>query len=211
MGQNLTKLCYEECLRHINDLPHSKHPRILLHTLKANVHALGMTQLALEIHHAENNKTPAANLPLKKWLNEIKKLDIGFKDWADTLGTIASEANKTLELHWHGPKIEELSSIIVHLARNTIAHGNKSHLNIWVTVKQRQNKWHVQVKDDGGGFTKAQRPLDVLAGQGAGLEYVRLTLKGWGGTCGILSNPNVGLIVTLEFPIICEQVLKTAA
>ncbi|MCE3012152.1 MAG: hypothetical protein LW878_03720, partial [Proteobacteria bacterium] len=189
MGQNLTKLCYQECLRHLREIPTSAHWKILLHTLKANVHALGLVQLAREIDAWENKKVSLKELPLDQWLKEIKKLDIEEKSWSETLASIALEANKTLHFHWHGPKLEELSSIILHLARNTIAHGQGSELNLWIQVRERGSSWHVQVRDDGGGFHHSTRGKDLLSGQGAGLEYVRQTIKAWGGSCGILSNP----------------------
>lgn len=211
MGQNLTKLCYQECLRHLKELPTSVHWKILLHTLKANVHALGLVQLAREIDAWENKKVSLKELPLEKWLKEIKKLDIEEKSWSDTLSSIALEANKKLHFHWHGPKLKELSSIIVHLARNTIAHGQSSELNLWIKVRERGNSWHIQIRDDGGGFTQATRDKDLLSGQGAGLEFVRQTMKSWGGSCGILSNPGQGLVITLQYPMTQSLPLKKVA
>ena len=211
MGQNLTKLCYLECLRHLKEIPTSAHWKILLHTLKANVHALGLANLAREIDVWENKKVSLKELPLEKWLKEIKKLDIEEKSWSDTLSSIALEANKKLHFHWHGPKLEELSSVIIHLARNTIAHGQAAELNLWIKVKERGNCWHVQIRDDGGGFRTKTRDKDILSGQGAGLEYVRQTLKSWGGSCGILSNPGQGLVITLQYPMTQTIPLKKVA
>jgi chemotaxis protein histidine kinase CheA len=211
MGQNLTKLCYEECLRHLRELPQSVHWKILLHTLKANVHALGLIQLAHEIHNLESQKISPKDLPLERWKAEIKKLDVEEKTWSETLNTIAKEANKVLHFHWHGPKLEELSSIVLHLARNTIAHGKGQELNLWVEVKQRGPNWHVQIRDDGGGLSFENRSKDLLSGQGVGLEFVRQTLKNWGGNCGILSNPGQGLVITLQYPIAQAAPIKKAA
>jgi signal transduction histidine kinase len=201
MGQNLTQLCREECLRLLRELPRHAQPKILLHTLKANVHALGLVQLAKEIHTAEEKKIPISKLPLERWNTEVKKLNPSEKTWEEMLMMLARENEKTLTLHWHGPHLEELSSLILHLARNTIAHGQKTDLNLWVNVKQRNDRWHVQVRDDAGGMHSHDRKSDLLAGQGVGLNYVREILKCWGGTCGILSDPGVGVTVTLQFPM----------
>ena len=200
MGQNLTLLCRDECLRLLRELPHSKQARLILHTLKANVHALGLTQLARQIHAAEDAQMPSSHLPVSQWRSEIERLHPLERSWEDMLMRMAQENNKTLVLHWHGPHLDELTSIVLHLARNTIAHAQKDQLSLWVTVKQRGNSWHVQVRDDGGGMQTHKREPDMLAGRGAGLPYVQETLKTWGGTCGIFSNPGQGVTVTLQFP-----------
>lgn len=211
MGQNLTQLCREECLRLLRELPRHTQPKIILHTLKANVHALGLVILAKEIHAAEEKKIPVKDLPLERWNNEVKKLHPREKSWEETLMMLARENEKTLTLHWHGPHLEELSSIVLHLARNTIAHGQKKDLSLWVTVKQRNDRWHVQVRDDAGGMHSHARESDLFAGQGEGLNYVRATLKLWGGSCGILSNPGQGVTVTLQFPMQAQMPLKKTA
>lgn len=211
MNQNLSRLCREECLRLLRELPTHTQPKLLLHTLKANVHALGLAKLALEIHAAEEKKVSVKELPLSRWTNEVMRLNPPKQSWEETLMAIALEHKKKLTLHWHGPHLEELTSIILHLARNTIAHGAKTELNLWVTVKQRNNNWHIQVRDDAGGMQAHKRPGDLLAGQGAGLAYVRETLKLWGGSCGILSDPGQGVIVTLQFPLTAQTALKKVA
>lgn len=205
MGQNLTLLCRDECLRLLRELPHSKQARLILHTLKANVHALGLTQLARQIHAAEEAHIPATQLPVSQWRSEIERLHPLERSWEELLMRMAQENKKTLELHWHGPHLEALTSIVLHLARNTIAHAQKDQLSLWVTVKQRGDSWHVQVRDDAGGINPGhKRETDMLAGRGAGLGYVQETLKAWGGTCGILSNPGLGVTVTLQFPAIVK-------
>lgn len=204
MSQNLTLLCRDECLRLLRELPHSKQARLILHTLKANVHALGLTQLARQIHAAEEAHIPSSHLPVAQWRSEIERLHPMERSWEELLMRMAQENKKTLELHWHGPHLEELTSIVLHLARNTIAHAQKDQLSLWVTVKQRGNSWHVQVRDDAGGMQTHKRETDMLAGRGAGLHYVQETLKAWGGTCGILSNPGQGVTVTLQFPMTAQ-------
>ncbi len=211
MGTNLSQLCREECLRLLRELPRHKSPRILLHTLKANVHALGLTQLAREIHKSEEGQLKVCDLPLAKWQKEIERLGPVAKSWQELLSAVASEKQRTLSLEWHGPQLDELTSIILHLARNTVAHGNRDHLKMWVTVKQRGQQWHVQIRDDGGGMEKHERTADLLAGRAQGLSSVRETLKSWGGTCGILSNPGQGVIVTLQFPISAAHLTKKVA
>ena len=57
------------------------------------------------------------------------------------------------------------------------------------------------IRDSAGGVQPHKRDVDMLAGRGAGLQYVQDTLKGWGGTCGILSSPGHGVTVTLQFPM----------
>ncbi len=204
MAQNLSLICRDECLRLLRELPHSKQARLILHTLKANVHALGLTQLARQIHAAEEAHIPASQLPVPQWRSEIERLHPMERSWEELLMRMAQENKKTLDLHWHGPHLDELSSIVLHLARNTIAHGHKDQLSLWVTVKQRGNSWHVQVRDDAGGIQTHKREPDMLAGRGAGLSYVQETLKAWGGTCGILSNPGHGVTVTLQFPVLAK-------
>lgn len=204
MSQHLTLLCRDECLRLLRELPHSKHAPLLLHTLKANVHALGLTQLARQIHAAEEAHIPAAHLPVAQWCSEIERLHPLERSWEELLKRMAQEQEKVLELHWHGPHLEQLTSVLLHLARNTIAHAQKDKLNLWVTVKQRGNSWHVQIRDDAGGMRRHQREADLLAGRGAGLPYVQETLKAWGGTYGILSNPGHGVTVTLVFPVLAQ-------
>jgi C4-dicarboxylate-specific signal transduction histidine kinase len=210
MNRNLTKLCFQECLRHLQEISHSPHWKILLHTLKANVHALGLVKLAYEIDHWENRNVSPKDLPIEAWLKQIKSLDLEERSWNETFQTMAQEAGKNLIVHWHGPKLEDLSSIMIHLVRNTLAHGQTAELNFWVEVRQRGQDWFVQVKDNGGGFQKHQRAKDIFAGQGKGLEYVRETLKSWGGRFGILSSPGVGLTITLSFPIAQQNPTKKA-
>jgi signal transduction histidine kinase len=206
MSQNLTLLCRAECLRLLRELPHSTQAPLILHTLKANVHALGLTQLARQIHAAEEAHMPSSHLPVAQWRSEIERLHPLERSWEELLMRLAQENKKTLDLHWQGPHLDELTSIVLHLARNTIAHAQKDQLSLWVTVKQRGNSWHVQIRDDAGGIQAHQREVDLLAGRGAGLQYVQDTLKAWGGTCGILSNPGHGVTVTLVFPALDQNV-----
>lgn len=200
MGINLSKLCREECLRLLRELPRHSSPKIILHTLKANVHALGLTQLARQIHSAEEKQIPTAELPLKSWLSEIERLHPLERNWEDTLMRMAREQNKKLTLHWHGPELEELTSLMLHVARNTIAHGQKSELNLWVEVKERGNAWHVQIRDDGGGISAHHRKTDLFSGRSVGLSAIADTLKSWGGNLGVLNNPGHGLTLTLDYP-----------
>ncbi|MBY0515755.1 MAG: hypothetical protein K2P81_02525 [Bacteriovoracaceae bacterium] len=209
MGKNLTELCHQECLRLLRELPRHSHPKLILHTLKANVHALGLTQLARQIHTAEEKQIIVSELPLKQWQNEIERLHPLERSWEETLMRLAKENNKSLKLHWHGPHLNELTSLLLHVARNTIAHGEKPDLNLWVEVKQRGSMWHIQVKDDGGGFKAHERSPDLFAGRGEGLKYIQQTVKSWNGKCGVMSNPGVGLIITIDFPV--TQVEKKAA
>jgi len=201
MNRQLTTLCREECLRLIEKLQTAERPFLLLHTLKANVHALGLTQLARQIHSAEERQLKMSELPLKNWRSEIERLNPLERGWEETLQRLAKECGRELHLDWVGPQLPEINSLILHLARNSIAHCTQADVRLMVTVKERREYWLVQIQDNAGGLRSHHRATDLLAGRGAGLDYVRETLKSWEGKLSLASTPGVGLTVTMEFPI----------
>jgi len=199
MNRQLTILCREECLRLLDKLQATERPFLLLHTLKANVHALGLTQLARQIHGAEERQLKMNELPLKNWRAEIERLNPLERSWDETLQRMAQELGKQVQLDWVGPQLPEINSLILHLVRNSIAHSPHSDVRLRVTVKERRDSWWVQVQDNAGGVREHKRAADLFAGRGAGLDYVRETLKSWGGKLSLTSTPGVGLTVTMEF------------
>jgi signal transduction histidine kinase len=199
MNRQLTTLCREECLRLIEKLKTSERPFLLLHTLKANVHALGLTQLARQIHSAEERQLKMNELPLKNWRAEIERLSPLERGWDETLQRLAQELGKKIQLDWIGPQLPEINSLLLHLTRNSIAHCTLAEVHLRIVVKERRETWFIQVQDNAGGLKAHDRAADLMAGRGAGLDYVRETLKSWGGQLSLTSTPGVGLTVTMEF------------
>lgn len=84
--------------------------------------------------------------------------------------------------------------IIQEALTNCVRHAKAK--NVWVTVDEKQDCIHVEIKDDGIGIPTGNRPR-----QGVGLLGIGERTRELGGNFQILSQPGAGTRIQVEIPL----------
>jgi PAS domain S-box-containing protein len=85
---------------------------------------------------------------------------------------------------------------------NIVKHAN-AH-NVIVSIRKKENKIQIDVKDDGVGFNPHDVSHSVTKTGGFGLFHVRERLEHFGGHLWIRSKPGLETQITLVAPLKCE-------
>ncbi len=199
--KQLPLLCRDEALTLLKQLPRHPRPLQALHTLKANVHALGLMDVAHEVHAWEEKLLAGASpldVPVAGWARALRLSRV--EGQTEFFAHLARRAGKKLNLTWEGPFLPHFHSVFLHLLRNTLAHGGRAELRFDVRVSFTAGEWQVRVSDDGQGFgQKKKAGADLWSGRGQGLAHVKEQVEAWGGRMSWESSP-AGCTFLLQFP-----------
>jgi signal transduction histidine kinase len=88
---------------------------------------------------------------------------------------------------------------IVQEALSNVARHSRAH-EAWITVEERDNGLHLNIRDEGIGF-KTGGPMNRVGGEGIGLMGMRERAEHLGGTFTIRSAPQQGTVVSVSIPL----------
>lgn len=135
---------------------------------------------------------------------------------------IAKEKNVHIDLNVENNKLmilgdqDKLKQVFINLMSNAVKF-NKENGNVWVSIKEKQDKVVVQIKDNGSGIKKEDLPYiferlyrgdksrQLTPGSGIGLTIVKRILNLHGASIDVESEENKGTIFTLCFDKITES------
>lgn len=160
---------------------------------------------------------------LKQFETDDTKLDIGtvhldslIKDVCNDFDSIANEKNVHISLQFEPGWFEiqgdedKLKQVFINLMSNAVKFS-KQYGNIWVTIKENQDKVIVHIKDNGIGIKKEDLPYIferlyrgdksrlLISGSGIGLTIVKKILNLHGASIDVKSEENKGTDVSVYF------------
>lgn len=111
---------------------------------------------------------------------------------------------------------DKLQKILTNLISNSLKFSNPQ-TNIFININVEKNRLSIDVKDEGFGILKEEHELvfnrfyqskahKVSGGFGIGLSFVKELTTLLNGTITLESEPNVGSIFKLVFPIYIENI-----
>jgi len=89
--------------------------------------------------------------------------------------------------------------VVMEATRNAVKHAECE--NLWVNVSVKEDRAVAQVRDDGRGFTEAER-AEIQSQGHNGLGLLEKTVTAGGGNLEISSQPGTGTTVRLRLPIL---------
>ncbi len=125
---------------------------------------------------------------LKVLIDEFKQKDIKIKFVHDPLDDLIFEGD-TINLY----------RIIQEALTNVLKHAQAACVNI--TIKLRDNRLKLMIKDDGRGFESERKNSAVQKPEGIGLSTMRERARLLKGDLKIVSYPNQGTKIVLMIPI----------
>jgi two-component system, NarL family, sensor kinase len=99
-----------------------------------------------------------------------------------------------------------LFRVCQEIINNIIKHANAS--NITVVFKRQQNLLTFSFQDDGVGFDSKAKLQQVSSKKGIGLSNMINRIKLIGGKLNINSQPSRGTNITIELPVMLDQLSK---
>jgi signal transduction histidine kinase len=93
------------------------------------------------------------------------------------------------------PEAESAVYFVCHEALQNAAKHARGATGVWVTLRQRERRLEVEVRDDGAGFPVGPTPT------GHGIENMRDRLEALGGRLVIMSSPGLGTRVVGSVPL----------
>jgi len=110
----------------------------------------------------------------------------------------------------------QVEQVLINLLKNAHESGSPSN-QVALQVHERNRHWHIDVLDRGGGMSPAVLENALIpfystkrSGSGIGLALAREVAEAHGGRLSLNNRPDGGTMVTLQLPLLAQDISEKA-